>query len=90
MSRGLTSDRASSVRLRSGCLLLILALALAGCGISLPKPNPNSNGDTPDRAAAALAAGLSAKDLSPLPFVGSTGAAVNDHVQATRERAWVR
>jgi hypothetical protein len=58
--------------------LLLLALALAGCGISLPKPNPDSNGDTPERAAAALAAGLRAKDLSPLPFVGSTGTAVND------------
>ena len=36
------------------------------------------DGNTADQAAAALAAGLSAKDLSPLPFVGATGAAVND------------
>ena len=54
---------------------------MTGCGISFPKPNPDPNGDGPDRAAAALAAGLSAKDLSPLPFVGSTGKAVNDVFQ---------
>jgi cell division protein FtsI/penicillin-binding protein 2 len=78
VSRDLTLRQAPARSARYGCLLLILALALAGCGISLPKLNPDSNGDTPDRAAAALAAGLSAKDLSPLPFVGSTGTAVND------------
>ena len=78
MSRDLTLRQAPARSARYGCLLLILALALAGCGISLPKLNPDSNGNTPDRAAAALAAGLSAKDLSPLPFVGSTGTAVND------------
>src|SRR4029434_6703184 len=37
--------------------------------------------NSPDRAAAALAAGLSAKDLSPLPFVGTSGTAVNDLFQ---------
>ena len=78
MSRGQTLRPMPARSAPYGCLLLLLALALAGCGISLPKPNPDSNGDTPDRAAAALAAGLSAKDLSPLPFVGSTGTAVND------------
>lgn len=78
MPRGLTRRQAPARSARYGCPLLIVALAVAGCGISLPKPNPDSNGDTPDRAAAALAAGLSAKDLSPLPFVGSTGTAVND------------
>ena len=78
MSCGVTLRQAPARSARYGCLLLILAVALAGCGISLPKLNPDSNGDTPDRAAAALAAGLSAKDLSPLPFVGSTGTAVND------------
>ena len=78
MSCGVTLRQAPARSARYGCLLLILAVALAGCGISLPKLNPDSNGDTPDRAAAALAAGLSARDLSPLPFVGSTGTAVND------------
>jgi cell division protein FtsI/penicillin-binding protein 2 len=56
-------------------------LAVAGCGISLPRPNPNPNGEALDRAAAALAAGLSAKDLSPLPFLNASGAAVNDLFQ---------
>ena len=62
-------------------LLVVLALAVAGCGISLPRLDPNPDRDTPDRVAAALAAGLSAKDLSPVPFVGSTGSAVNDLFQ---------
>jgi cell division protein FtsI/penicillin-binding protein 2 len=63
---------------RFGCLMLIVLLAATGCGISIPNLNRDQDGDTPDRVAAALAAGLSAKDLSPVPFVGSTGAAVNE------------
>jgi cell division protein FtsI/penicillin-binding protein 2 len=59
-------------------VLLAVVLAVAGCGILPPRPNPGPDGNTADQAAAALAAGLSAKDLSPLPFVGATGAAVND------------
>ncbi len=78
MSRSLTQQRAAVRTSRYGCLLLILALAMAGCGISLPKLNPDSDDNGPDQAAAALAAALSAKDVSPLPFVGSTGTAVND------------
>jgi cell division protein FtsI/penicillin-binding protein 2 len=66
---------------RFGCLLLIVVMVATGCGISLPNPFQNENGDSADRAAAALAAGLSAKDLSPVPFVGSSGAAVNDQFQ---------
>ena len=45
------------------------------------KPNSVPDGNTAERAAAALAAGLSAKDLSPLPFIGSAGPAVNDLFQ---------
>jgi cell division protein FtsI/penicillin-binding protein 2 len=63
---------------RLGYVLLIVILAVAGCGILPPQPNPGPDGNTADQAAAALAAGLNAKDLSPLPFVGATGAAVND------------
>jgi cell division protein FtsI/penicillin-binding protein 2 len=63
---------------RRGLVLLAVVLAVAGCGILPPRPNPGPDGNTADQAAAALAAGLSAKDLSPLPFVGATGAAVND------------
>ena len=75
------SDRLQLELVRFGCLLLILVLAVAGCGISPSKPNPNPMATAPDQAAAALAAGLSAKDLSPLPFVGASGAAVNDLFQ---------
>jgi cell division protein FtsI/penicillin-binding protein 2 len=81
VSRSAVLRQALAGCVRSGCLLLILVLAVAGCGISLPGPNPDSSGDSPDQAAAALAAGLSAKDLSPLPFVGAAGAAVNDLFQ---------
>jgi cell division protein FtsI/penicillin-binding protein 2 len=67
---------------RFGCLLLIVVMVATGCGISLPNPFQNENRDSPDRAAGALAAGLSAKDLSPVPFVGSSGTAVNDQFQS--------
>ncbi len=81
MSQSATLPQAHTGAVRFACLLLIVVLAVAGCGISLPRPNPDRNGDTPDRAAAALAAGLSAKDLSPVPFVGSPSTAVNDQFQ---------
>src|SRR5512133_1959271 len=67
--------------LRFACLLLVVLMSVAGCGISLPNLNPEKESDSPDRAAAALAAGLSAKDLSPVPFVGSSGTAINDLFQ---------
>jgi cell division protein FtsI/penicillin-binding protein 2 len=56
-------------------------MAATGCGISLPGLNRDKDDNTPDRAAAALAAGLSAKDLSQVPFVGTAGTAVNDLFQ---------
>ncbi|HEX3196930.1 MAG TPA: hypothetical protein VHR39_05175, partial [Propionibacteriaceae bacterium] len=81
MSRVRSSDILLVIFPRLGCVLLTLVLAVAGCGILPPKPNPGPDGNTADQAAAALAAGLSAKDLSPLPFMGATGAAVNDLFQ---------
>jgi cell division protein FtsI/penicillin-binding protein 2 len=66
---------------RFGCLLLIVVMAVTGCGISLPGLNRDKDGNTPERAAAALAAGLSAKDLSPVPFVSSPGTAINELFQ---------
>ena len=81
MSQSATLPQAHAGAVRFACLLLIVVLAVAGCGISLPRPNPDRNGDTLDRAAAALAAGFSAKNLSPVPFVGSSSAAVNDQFQ---------
>ena len=81
MSQSATLPQAHAGAVRFACLLLIVVLAVAGCGISLPRPNPDRNGDTLDRAAAALAAGFSAKNLSPVPFVGSSSTAVNDQFQ---------
>jgi cell division protein FtsI/penicillin-binding protein 2 len=81
VSRALPSDRLQVTPARLGFVLLTLVLAVAGCGILPPRPNPGPDGNTADHAAAALAAGLSARDLSPLPFVGATGAAVNDLFQ---------
>ncbi|HEX6757371.1 MAG TPA: penicillin-binding transpeptidase domain-containing protein [Propionibacteriaceae bacterium] len=81
MSRVRPSDSFQLTPARLGYVLLTLVLAVAGCGILPPKPNPGPDGNTADQAAAALAAGLSARDLSPLQFVGATGAAVNDLFQ---------
>ena len=77
MSRARPSDSLLTPA-RLGLVLLAVVLAVAGCGILPPRPNPGPDGNTADQAAATLAAGLSAKDLSPLPFVGATGAGVND------------
>jgi hypothetical protein len=52
-----------------------------GSAYKLRRFTATGNGNSPDRAAAALAAALSAKDLSPLPFVGTSGTAVNDLFQ---------
>src|SRR5215213_4360348 len=79
LSKDLRRLPARSVRL--GCLLLIVVMSATGCGISLPGLDRDKDGNSPDLAAAALAAGLSAKDLSPLPFVGASGPAVNDLFQ---------
>ena len=79
LSKDLRRLSARSVRL--GCLLLIVVMSATGCGISLPGLDRDKDGNSPDRAAAALAAALSAKDLSPLPFVGTSGTAVNDMFQ---------
>jgi cell division protein FtsI/penicillin-binding protein 2 len=45
------------------------------------KPNPEPDHNSADQAATALAAGLSAKDLSQLAFLGASGTAVNDQFQ---------
>jgi cell division protein FtsI/penicillin-binding protein 2 len=81
VSQSATLPQAHARAVRFGYLLLIVVLAVTGCGISLPRPNPDRNGDTPDRVAAALAAGLSAKDLLPVAFVDSSSTVVNDQFQ---------
>ena len=60
---------------------MLIVFAVAACGILPSKLNLERDGNGADQAAAALAAGLSAKDLSPLPFIGATGPAVNDLFQ---------
>ncbi len=58
--------------------VLAASLLVSGCtGGGLPRPN----GDTPERAAAELAAGLSAKDLTGVEFVAAAGADVNASFQ---------
>jgi cell division protein FtsI/penicillin-binding protein 2 len=79
LSSDLQQFQARSARI--GWLVLIVLMAVTGCGISLPNPLQDENREGAERAAAALAAGLSAKDLSQVPFVGSTGTAVNDLFQ---------
>ncbi len=54
-------------------VLLILGLLLAGCTAKTPSPHPDPGKDTPERAAAALAAGLVKKDLKAVEFTGATG-----------------
>ena len=66
-------------RLRSAVCLLSLAV-LTACSTGIPTPDP-SHTDTPDRAAAELAAGLTKKDLSAVEFVGATGTEVNELYQ---------
>lgn len=54
------------------------SLLLSGCtGGGLPTPS----GDTPERAADELAAGLTAKDLTPVEFVAATSTDVNASFQ---------
>jgi hypothetical protein len=57
-------------------VLLSATIVLAGCTTSRPAPDPSPT-DTPERAAAELAAGLTKKDLSAVEFVGATGTEVN-------------
>lgn len=54
---------------------LVLAL-LGACSSNSPLPDPGPS-DTPDRAAAELATGLTNKDLTAVEFVGASGAEVN-------------
>lgn len=54
------------------------SVVLSGCtGGGLPTPN----GDSPERAASELAAGLTAKDLTPVEFVAATSSDVNASFQ---------
>ena len=58
-------------------LFLIVGLLVAGCTGNGSTPNPGPNADTPERAAAELAAGLAKKDLKAVEFTGASGADVD-------------
>ena len=62
-------------RLRSLALAAVVLLVV-GCSANPPTPDPGPK-DSPERAAAELAAGLAKKDLNAVEFVGATGAEVN-------------
>jgi len=62
-------------RLRS-VTLAVVVLVVVGCTANPPTPDPGPK-DSPERAAAELAAGLAQKDLTAVEFVGATGAEVN-------------
>jgi len=66
-------------RIRFAVGLVSLAVLVA-CTPGNPLPDPRPS-DSPDRAAAELATGLTNKDLSPVEFVGATGAEVNQLYQ---------
>jgi hypothetical protein len=66
-------------RLRSAFCLVVLAV-LSACTPGNLLPDPPSS-DSPDRAAAELATGLTSKDLSAVEFMGATGAEVNELYQ---------
>src|SRR6188472_137655 len=57
--------------------LLAMALLLTGCTGGLPTPTS----DDPERAATELAAGLTAKDLTPIEFVAAASADVDASFQ---------
>ncbi len=76
----LLTSRSTRCRRVLGVFILSLAWLLAAC-TSSPDPDPAPSTDTAERAMADLAAALAKKDLSPLEFVGATGAEVNDLFQ---------
>jgi cell division protein FtsI/penicillin-binding protein 2 len=55
-----------------------VVLLLGGCTAKGAPPTPDRGGDHPGRAAAELAAGLAAKDVTKVEFAGAVSADVND------------
>src|SRR3954447_3816915 len=68
------------LRLHSGLAALLATLLVSGCTATSPRPEPDTSGAA--TAAAALAAGLAKKDVTPVAFAGATGAEVNTQLQA--------
>jgi Penicillin binding protein transpeptidase domain/Penicillin-binding Protein dimerisation domain/NTF2-like N-terminal transpeptidase domain len=56
---------------------ICFALVLAGCTQGGGEPNPGPSADSANRAAAELAAGLAARDVSKVEFAGADSAQVN-------------
>jgi cell division protein FtsI/penicillin-binding protein 2 len=61
---------------------LVLMLLIAGCTAGRTTPGPTQNQDSAARAAAELAAGLAAKDVSKVEFAGADSKAVNEQFAA--------
>ena len=63
--------------------ICLVPLALAGCTRGGISPSPGPSADSANRAAAELAAGLAASDLSTVEFAGADRAQVNDELKRT-------
>ena len=61
-------------------VLAAVVLLAGGCTANAPTPDPAPT-DSPERAAADLAAGLAKKDLAAVEFVGAAGPQVNELFQ---------
>ena len=70
--------RTTRAGLRLTAVGLVLTLGtLSACTAKGGLPGPTQDPDEPDQTAAALAAGLARRDLSSVPFTGTTGAEIN-------------
>ena len=67
---------------RALAVVLAFTVLLGACTAKGGSPGPTADPGTPDQVAAALAAGLSQRDVSAVPFVGSTGAETNGRLAA--------
>jgi cell division protein FtsI/penicillin-binding protein 2 len=75
-------SRAQPPHVRVNVAALGLALVLLGCTARGGTPSPTGRPDTPEQAAAALAAGIARLDVSQVSFVGAAAPDVNKQFTA--------